>query len=730
MLRSLVTFLTGWILLAGIVSGSLAAESAAVPGERRVALVIGNGAYRDTPILKNPANDGRAMASLLSQLGFEVLSGINLDRAAMEDLIDRFAERVDTADVALAFYAGHGIQVDGRNYLLPVDAKLERRQDVRRLIDAQVLVDETGRAKRLALVMLDACRDNPLARSLQAKERSLGVGRGLAVIQGRLGNTLVAYATAADATAADGEGDNSPYTTALLEHLPTPGLEIGLAFRRVRDSVIKRTGGKQQPFTYGSLGGEELYLVPRPIPIPEPPLSIPSGYNGHDRVAFEVIRDSQRASDFAIFLKNYPNSPLAPFARSRLEDLEAGKGPTPTTVPPAPTEPRATTVSPPVLSSPPPIQAVPSQAQAVEASMRLSRADWTRIQQALTQLGYSTRGTDGQVGANTRRAISQWQKSKNVEVTGYLSSLQRDLILAEAQPRLAALEAARPQPKTPSDAEPAVGVYPEPPPPPPGKTDRAEADDAGEVFKDCAECPEMVTVPAGSFLMGSPVDEVRRVDNEGPQHRVRIGQPFAIGRFEVTFAEWDACAADGGCTAYTPSDEGWGRGSRPVINVSWDDAQAYVAWLSERTGHAYRLPSEAEWEYAARAGSLTPFHVGRTISTEQANYDGTAAYEGGTPGEFRQGTIEVGSLAANAWGLYDMHGNVAEWTIDCLHAGYARAPDDGSAWTTGGDCSERIHRGGSWYADPWHLRSAARQSEATETRDDGIGFRVVRAIAP
>ncbi len=167
------------------------------------------------------------------------------------------------------------------------------------------------------------------------------------------------------------------------------------------------------------------------------------------------------------------------------------------------------------------------------------------------------------------------------------------------------------------------------------------------MFRDCPNCPEMVVVPAGEFMMGSPENEEGRHSDEGPQHRVRIAQPFAVGRFEVTFDEWDACVAGGGCGGYRPDDNGWGRGRQPVINVSWDDAKAYVQWLNRGTGKSYRLPSEAEWEYVARAGTTTPFWTGATISTEQANYDGTYTYGGGKKGEYRQRTVPVGSLPAN-----------------------------------------------------------------------------------
>ena len=245
-------------------------------------------------------------------------------------------------------------------------------------------------------------------------------------------------------------------------------------------------------------------------------------------------------------------------------------------------------------------------------------------------------------------------------------------------------------------------------------------------FRDCETCPEMVLIPAGAFQMGASESEEGRGD-EGPQHPVTLRSPFAMGVKEVTFDEWDACVRGGGCGGYRPAAEGWGRGSRPVINVSWEDAQAYVRWLSESTGAAYRLPSESEWEYAARARTTTPFHTGRTISTDQANYDGNYVYGSGRRGRYRERTTPVGTFAPNAFGLYDVHGNVWEWTEDCWHDDYGGAPSDGMAWTRNGDCGRRVLRGGSWIDYPRDLRSANRYGSIAGSRVAGAGFRVRRS---
>jgi formylglycine-generating enzyme required for sulfatase activity len=256
-----------------------------------------------------------------------------------------------------------------------------------------------------------------------------------------------------------------------------------------------------------------------------------------------------------------------------------------------------------------------------------------------------------------------------------------------------------------------------------------------EWFQDYEGGPEMVVVPAGSFMMGSPQSEEGRGNNEGPQRKVTFASPFAVGRFAVTFDQWDACAADGGCNRYRPDDGGWGRGQQPVISVSWNDAKAYVEWLAKKTGRPYRLLSEAEWEYAARAGSTMAFWWGDSISTDQANYDGNHTYPTAerAKGEYRQRTVAVNSFDPNPWGLYQVHGNVWVWTEDCYHDSYREAPADGSGWTSG-DCSLRVVRGGSWLSDPRHLRSASRSTtrsrSTTDNRFNDLGFRVGRTLLP
>jgi formylglycine-generating enzyme required for sulfatase activity len=238
-------------------------------------------------------------------------------------------------------------------------------------------------------------------------------------------------------------------------------------------------------------------------------------------------------------------------------------------------------------------------------------------------------------------------------------------------------------------------------------------------FRECSRCPEMVVVPKGEFIMGSPATEKERSNAEAPQHKVAFASNFAVAKFEATFDEWKVCVDARACE--NVSDHHWGRDNRPVINVSWDDAQQYVKWLSGRTGRPYRLLSEAEWEYAARAGTTTAYSWGDAVGEGNANCDGC-----GSKWDGKQ-TAPVGSFEPNAFGLHDMHGNVYEWVQDCGTENYNGAPSDGSART--GPCRSRVLRGGSWSYDPRDLRSANRRSSSASDQSSSRGFRVARTLS-
>ena len=253
----------------------------------------------------------------------------------------------------------------------------------------------------------------------------------------------------------------------------------------------------------------------------------------------------------------------------------------------------------------------------------------------------------------------------------------------------------------------------------------------GKTFRDCADCPAMVVVPAGTFWQGSEESEPLALNKEKPRRMVTIAEPFAVGVFEVTMQQWDFCVADGECTT-SPRDNGWGRGSRPVIMVSWNDAQEYVSWLSKKTGQSYALPSESEWEYFARAGEESDWTGG---DPERAcEFGNIAGFETGFRWQHAScedgavmETLPVGSFKINDFGVYDVVGNVAEWTLDCMNLSYLDGPADGSAWGRG-ICSSRMTRGGSWFTGTKEIRLPARFNLKTGDRNDFTGFRVVRKV--
>lgn len=381
---------------------------------------------------------------------------------------------------------------------------------------------------------------------------------------------------------------------------------------------------------------------------------------------------------------------------------------------------------------------------AVEASLGLERSERRLIQSGLISLGFDPGPADGLFGRKTRVALAAWQKAKGEAATGWLTGTEAAALKAAGgEARSTAAQAGR---EERDRTEPGRQRQPR------------QAMRPGHVFRDCEDCPEMVVVPAGSFTMGSPESEEGRYKSEGPQRRVTISGAFAVGRYEVTRSEFGRFvkatgrSMGGSCWIYengkweARSGRGWRNpgfrqtGRDPVACVDWKDAKAYVAWLSRETGKDYRLLTEAEWEYAARAGTRTSRYWGDGETGQCAHANGadrtlkardskrkrkTASCSDG-----HAKTAPAGSFSANGFGLHDMSGNVSEWVEDCWHDSYSGAPSDGSAWTTGGNCDRRVLRGGSWNDYPGNLRSAYRPWDGTGFRSGSDGFRVARTLAP
>ena len=644
--------------------------------EKRVALVIGNSGYSLLSPLSNPKNDAALMAEALREVGFEVVEAADADRRGMARAIRDFGKRLRSAGpeaVGLFYYAGHGVQAQGENYLIPLDAPIADEADLEiEAVEASwVLRQMESAGNGLNIVILDACRNNPFAGSFRA------AGRGLARMDAPTGS-LVAYSAAPGQVAADGRDGNSPYTAALARAMREPGLDLLKVFQRTRIAVQATTAGAQTPWEEQSLLGD-FYFRPQSSTVTVAPPGAPPAFDARavELAFWNSIERSSKAAAFEAYLAQYPNGTFAALARLRIEDLKE-------------TDTAALTP--------------PSQPE--EPAFAVSEMDETY---------YAVKRSNLRAGPGTEfDKVGRLSPGDEIEVTGKVAG-KNWYRVALTEGETAFVFASLLSERKPAKDQVAVGVYPE------------AGRQPGDTFKDCAECPEMVVVPAGTFMMGSSGSEQDwlvsqgwtklMVSFEGPAHRVTIAQALAVGKYEVTFAQWDACVAEGGCGGDRLDDQGWGRGNRPVIMVSWNKAQSYVSWLSQKTGDSYRLLSEAEWEYVARAGTTTAYNTGLRISTIQAN-SADSGYKK---------TLPVGRYGANAFGLYDVHGNVYEWVEDCVNTNYSGAPSDGSAWLQG-LCKYRGFRGGSWNARPLGLRSAFRHSDLSEAGISDTGFRVARTL--
>jgi uncharacterized caspase-like protein len=434
-----------WALLAVVVSWSTVSQA-----DTRVALVIGNGAYQHVPQLPNPPKDAKALAALLRNLGFDVVSGEDLDRNAMTAELRKFADKANNADVAMFFYAGHGLQLEGENYLLPVDSNPKTSMDVKLGggIDINVLLNETMSTAKVKLVFLDACRDNPFVQALQktGKSRSITVKTGLAEMKAVEG-TLLAFATSPGQVALDGQGGHSPFTKALLDNLGAPNTEISTALTKVRAEVAELTGKKQLPWENTNLTG--LFYMnktatadtvandagPQPAAAPSPAVS-------GDPVEMEfwrTVKDSYKPEELNAYLTRYPNGSFSPIARARLASLQDAKqNPTNSRAlapagAPAPTTDTAA------------LRTEPSSSKTEEA-LNLDRTERGDIQRRLKALGFAT-ATNGRFRADTRRAIKNWQGARNYFESGYLNQVQWDALRAEPVPKEALAERQEPESK-------------------------------------------------------------------------------------------------------------------------------------------------------------------------------------------------------------------------------------------------------------------------------------------
>ena len=417
--------------------------------DKRVALIVGIGRYQNAPALANPANDAKLIAVTLRRLDFDVQVVTDPDYEGLKTALRDFGRRLDGATVALFYYAGHGLQVAGRNYLLPVNAALARETDLRyEAFDVQAVLDEMDTPGRVNLVFLDACRDNPLGRSLASRAGRGGASRGLAPIDTGTGGTLIAYATAPGDVAQDGDGRNSPFTLSLSKHISTPGLDVRQMLTRVRGDVQKATSGKQRPWVNESLDSD-FYFVPRSVPAPvEAPVSAPvpagdaqprpqpgNGVNltsilSPEIVFWQSVANSKNPADYEAYLQQFPEGVFASLARLRLKDVSA-----------LPTRAQ-TPVTQTALAGGPPASRTPDHPVTGSEASTWTDGQRRAAQAALAGLGFYRGPINGDLDANpARQAVRTWQSFVAADATGQLTGEQRDRLTKQAEQQAELLKA-------------------------------------------------------------------------------------------------------------------------------------------------------------------------------------------------------------------------------------------------------------------------------------------------
>ena len=729
----------------------------------RIALVVGNDDYHSAP-LNNPINDARDVSKMLEEFDFEVRRLENVNKKTMERAVGEFSAKLGGDTIGLFYYAGHGLQVEGKNYLIPVDANIAEEGDVRweAMPLAELLEGMRGAGGGLNLVLLDACRDNPY------KSASRSLARGLSRVKPAEG-TMIMYATEPGRVAADGEGRNGLFTAELLRTVEqAPDLPVSEVFSEVQDRVRDRTNGEQSPWLEGHLSGSFSFSVSEPeedakgtdqaVARPTAPVA-----GTLEPYVWDAAVRGGTLAYYEAYLRQYPDGAFSEIAKVTISELERvqraateaeeARGREQASVDAltrenarraeieaagrlrereqaiasarARAEPEAETrreVDAAVLSD---RAAATKAAQEAERRLSLSRDRRRGIQVALNAAGYGAGAEDGIWGARTRGAIKGWQEAANMPATGYLSEAGYRRLVNEL--------------RAPEGANPEVRVE-----------DETVAESGAQTRvpneQESPIEPTMIRIEGG------------KVNLSGNLRKQVSVSAFEIGRYEVTVEEFhaflessgyetDAQRNSGGvsgCKLWSAKNKGWiwQRGQavgfsqsadHPVTCVSWNDAKAYVDWLNATTSGGFRLPSEAEWEYALSGGvgSAWSFDGGERELCKYGNgADRSTASElfwsNDRCSDGHERTAPVGSYEANRHGIHDMHGNVGEWIEDCWHAALEEVPRDGDAWTSDCDSKKRVMRGGSWYHSAEILQSKHRYWFEREYRDNTTGFRVAR----
>ena len=676
--------------------------------EKRVALVIGNSHYVNSPLI-NPVNDASDIAASLELLGFKVEVALDQSHAQINQKLQDFGQRLETADVGFFYYAGHGVQSDGINYLIPVSANMADQDTIinQAISISSILKKMDGAGNGINIIVLDACRNNPLTKNFRHSS-SFEPEQGLAVIKAPSAS-FIAYATAPGSVAADGVGDNGLYTQYLLENIDVPGQTIEQMFKKVRVSVVQNSGGEQVPWENSSLLGEFLF-VEHSESAPVNVLRQQYAADQFELDYWQTVQTEPSRHLYEAYLKKFPQGDFSLIAREKLKDMGNA----------------ILTIRSNVFGDSIKINGefrgaskAKFSLEADEYTIEISKPGFVTITKKITlaseqqlELQFTLQASRQEV--NNSRPTGTYVKAARLP--------EAAMIRTEINMEIETID-------TVGKIHSAVDI---------AQTDsQSRYSMIKEKLEPIINMP-FVQVRAGCFNMGSPPLEEGRLNDE-KEHQVCLSKDFWIGKFEVTQAQWYKVMD------YNPSFfKGCGKNC-PVERVSWDEIQGFIFKLNLQTGQKYRLPTEAEWEYAARAGTRSSTYWGdseilgqnnATGLTQIAWYSGNSAvsYKGGVycldwdEKEFnaiRCGTHPVGMKQANPLMLYDMIGNVWEWTQDTYGSLSTRAVSDPQGALKG---NKRVVKGGNW-ADPLaQNRSAARYGFTPNKKMEHVGFRLVRSI--
>jgi len=625
--------------------------------EKRVALIIGNAAYKSNP-LKNTLNDARAMENALRECNFEIIRELDADMLTMLQAIRKFGNKIKYGGVGLFYYAGHGVQVENENFLVPIGANVSSEDEVKAFcLKASIILAKMETAKnRLNIIILDACRKNPF---LGFRSTSQGLADMVAPT-----GSIIEYATGAGEVAIDEDKQNPKnglFTSKLLDHILTPGLEIRQMFTLVRADVNK-SNKNQVPWERSSMMGN-FYFKPlyadgsTTIIKPQPQMRQQTG----------AVRIKTNPTSAAVYVNN------------------AYKGESPQDI---------------------------SGLNPGEIRIRVQKEGYKTVYQ-------NTRITSGEINILsiildpeiTTGSLRVQPEDARIRILNIREPFYQGIDLAPGKYHV---EISKDGYETHNEwVQIIAGITNK------FKIELKKKSQLTGTFTNRLGMT-FVLIKAGRFMMGSPSSEPDREGDE-KQHEVVLTKDFYMQTTEVTQGQWKAVMGNNPSYYKTFGED------CPVESVSWYDSQEFIKKINQMGYGYYRLPTEAEWEYAARAGTTTPFAFGNCLNTDKANYDGNYPLIGCSEGKYRKKTVSVASLGKNVWGLYDMHGNVREWCNDW----YGDYPDISVTDPRGPSSgSNRVGRGGSWYGSARYCRSANRYNSSPGYRSSHLGLRLSRTLKP